>query len=153
MATRWYIVPVLVLFLVGCVAGQVANITVYWDPNTEKDLAGYRVFIVDTNKVTLPKPVDRDSAYVYFRPKDLELVPGMIWRNLPKDLTQWTWTNVCCVDSTVLIAVAAYDTAGNVSQATSLFYRVKGVDTEPPAPPTRVQVINVIIINNSEGRR
>jgi fibronectin type 3 domain-containing protein len=94
----------LVAMLVGCGAGpegttgggptndvSTASVALSWDPNTEEDLAGYRVYL-------------RTASEPY----------GLPIATLPATLTSFLVENLR-VDMTHFFAVTAFDAAGNES--------------------------------------
>jgi hypothetical protein len=99
---------------------QGSAIAVTWSPNTESDLAGYRVYLYD------PSP-QRDTSYVLQNPDAL--------------LTSERWLSAMEPNQVIWVRVTAVDANGNES-ATSGPARVffEGQPTVSPAPPVRPPV-------------
>lgn len=106
-----------VLAVVPLLLGVTATLT--WNPNTESDLAGYRVYQgTITGQYGPPTDVGLSTTYTVTLPQ----------------LT---------IDQTYYFAVSAYDLAGNESgkssEVSKLVTGIPNVDA-PPAPPTGVRI-------------
>lgn len=95
-----------------------ATISVWWDPNKEADIKGYRVYICPTN------PCVKASA----------VMKADILH--PQTAVQIT------VDASGFVAATAYDTTGNESGLSNTlpFTIIPQVDTTPPAAPSNLNV-------------
>ena len=101
---------VALLLVVGSCAWA-GEITLAWDPNSEPDLAGYRIFCRQEG-----------AAYDYNTPT---------WEG-----TATTCTFTEAVDGVAYYFVArAYDTSGNMSENSN------EVNTEPPAAPCLLRIV------------
>lgn len=109
----------LVLLMVLLVPLLGATATLTWNPNTESDLAGYRIYQgTITGQYGPPTDVGLSTTYTVTLPQ----------------LT---------IDQTYFFAVTAYDLANNESlkssEVSKLVTGIPNVDA-PPAPPTGVRI-------------
>lgn len=105
------------MLLLPVLLGATATLT--WNPNTESDLAGYRIYQgTITGQYGPPTDVGLSTTYTVTLPQ----------------LT---------IDQTYYFAVTAYDLAhnesGKSSEVSKLVPGVPGVDA-PPAPPTNLRI-------------
>jgi hypothetical protein len=92
------------------VEGNSGVVVLTWAPNTEPDLAGYRVYLFE------PDP-RRDGAYVLQNPDQL--------------LTEEQWTTPIQYDQVLWVRLTAVDAAGNESSV----QRTARITWEPPSSP------------------
>ena len=94
------------------------DIKLIWNPNTESDLAGYKVY--------------RGTA------------PGGPYVKLGEiQATNFVWAVPTGTEASNYFVITAYDTAGNesgYSNEASIY-----IDNKPPIPPTGIQVIVIIV--------
>lgn len=104
------------LLLIGNVFAQDATVKVKWDPNSESDLAGYKVYYGKTSNN-------------YSDMVDLGNATTVDIRNLERGVTYY-------------FAATAYDNSGNESGYSKEVALAipKAPDTQPPAPPANVRV-------------
>ena len=84
-----------------------------WDPNSEEDLAGYRLY-----QTTTP------GSYIYGEENAIGIIP----------IGTETYTLTMNVDGTFFWVLTAYDTAGNESGPSNEV--TTDVNFKPPSPPT-----------------
>ena len=111
-------VTILAILAIAGIA-QAATINVSWNPNTEEDLAGYRLYV-------------GEASGQYGEPVDVGNVTGHVMEITPE------------YGATYYFALTAYDTSGNesgYSAEASCFIPDSGAPEEPPGLRAIIQAI------------
>lgn len=111
MAIKKLIFIIILLLPISTAFG--ADVTFEWDPNTETDLAGYRLYQSDTSGV-----------YTYGDGNQVETIPAGTETVTLYGVPDGTWYWV----------LTAYDTSGNESGPSNEV--TDTLDSTAPAPPT-----------------
>jgi len=128
MKKRMILTFVMLLCMISVVYAVPKTMIVTWDNNTEQDLAGYNLYITDSNGTELLAPI-----VLPYTASDATPVTVLATIDVP----EFAETTVCAFAN-------AYDSSGNLSANCEQVCHT--IDLAPPGPPTGLDWIIQVIV-------